>query len=147
MSDQELNFDDGVFVFETVMRVRNIEISGGGYLTMESLTALLAESRARFLYSKGIDDISADHQGLVVDSLQLNMIGQVRPREELLFEVGIEKITNDDGEIVIKVTRMHNGSLVAKARQHFVHYDYRLNQVSPIPTLIQEALNPQPFEI
>ncbi|ALF59582.1 thioesterase [Psychrobacter urativorans] len=147
MSDQELTFDDGVFVFETVMRVRNAEIDVSQYLTLESMTALLAEARARFLYSKGIQAKSADHQGLMVDHLQLAIISQVRAREELLFEVGIEQLSDNDGQLAIKVTRMYDGSLVAKARKHFINYDYRLNKISTITSCIQEALSPQPFEI
>lgn len=147
MSDQELTFDDGVFVFETVMRVRNAEIDASQYLTLESMTALLAEARARFLYSKGIQKMNADHQGLMVDYLQLTIISQVRDREELLFEVGVEQLSDDDGLLAVKVTRMHDGSLVAKARKHFVNYDYRLNTISTITSSIQEALSPQPFEI
>ena len=83
----------------------------------------------------------------MVDHLQLAIISQVRAREELLFEVGIEQLSDDDGQLVVKVTRMYDGSLVAKARKHFVNYDYRLNKISTITSSIQEALSPQPFEI
>ena len=40
LTDQELTFDAKVFVFETVMRVRNTEIDSGQYLTLEALTTL-----------------------------------------------------------------------------------------------------------
>lgn len=145
LKDQELTFNDGIFVFETVMRVRNTEIDVGQYLTLEALTALLAEARTRFLYSKGIKEVNSDHQGLMIDNLQLHIISRVRAREELLFEIGIEALTDDGGELAAKVTRMYDGSLVAKARQHFVNYDYRLNKITAINSTIKEALNPQPF--
>lgn len=147
MTDQEVTFDDAVFVFETVMRVRNTEIDAGQHLTLEALTALLAEARAQFLYSKGIKDIDADYQGLIIDNLQLSFNSRVRAREELLFEVGLEQLTDEGGEMAIKITRMSDGSLVAKARQHFVNYDYRLNKVTTINSMLKEALNPQPFEL
>lgn len=147
MSDRELTFDDGVFVFETVMRVRNTEIDAGQHLTLESLTALLAEARERFLYSKGIKEINADYQGLIVDHLQLSFDGRVRAREELLFEVGIEQLSNDGGDIVIKITRMYDGSSVAKARQHFISYDFRLNKAVIFNSTIKAALAPHPFEL
>ena len=89
MSDQEIVFDDGVFVFETVMRVRNTEIDVGQYMTIEAMTSIISEVRARFFYSKGIKEINADYQGLIVDDLRLNMLSRVRAREELLFEVGV----------------------------------------------------------
>ncbi|WP_299187810.1 thioesterase family protein [uncultured Psychrobacter sp.] len=147
MIDRELEFDDRVFVFETVMRVRNTEIDVGQLLTLESLIALLAEARARFLYSKGIKEINAEYQGLIVSNLQLNIISRVRAREELLFEVGIEHISDKDGEMAIKVTRMYDGSLVAKARKSFVQYDYRSNRSISFNNDVKEALNQSPFEL
>ena len=147
MIDRELEFDDRVFVFETVMRVRNTEIDVGQHLTLESLISLLAEARARFLYSKGIKDINAEYQGLIVSNLQLNIINRVRAREELLFEVGIEHISDKDGEMAIKVTRMYDGSLVAKARKSFVQYDYRSNRSISFNSDVKDALNQQPFEL
>ncbi|WP_227672239.1 acyl-CoA thioesterase [Psychrobacter urativorans] len=147
MKDQELTFDDRVFVFETVMRVRNTEIDVGQHLTIEAQIALLAEARARFLYSKGIEEINADYQGLTINNLQLSVVSRVRAREELLFEVGIEQLSDDGGVMAVKVTRMHDGSLVANVRQHFVGYDYRLNKVTAINSIMQDALSLQPFEL
>ncbi|MGO1375278.1 MAG: thioesterase, partial [Psychrobacter sp.] len=57
MSKKELHFDNDLFVFETVMRVRHTEIDTGHHLTLESLTALLNEARLRFLYSRGIKEV------------------------------------------------------------------------------------------
>ncbi|MBF4490392.1 MAG: acyl-CoA thioesterase FadM [Psychrobacter glaciei] len=147
MSNQELNFDDGIFVFETVMRVRNTEIDMGQHLALQSLTALLTEAMQRFLYSKGIKEINADHQGLIINKLQLSIFSCVRAREELLFEVGVEPLCDNGGNIVFKAMRMHNGEIVAKARQHFVNYDFRLNKITTLDNTIKKALYPHLFEL
>ena len=145
LTDRELEFDDEVFVFETVMRVRNTEIDVGQHLTLESLITLLAEARARFLYSRGIKEINSDYQGLIISDLQLNVVSRVRTREELLFEVGIEQISDKSGDMAIKVTRMYDGSLVAKARKRFIQYDYRSNKAISFQNDIKEALEQKPF--
>lgn len=145
LTDRELAFNSEVFVFETVMRVRSTEIDVGQYLTIEALTALLTEAKARFLYSKGIKEINADYQGLMIDYLQIHVESRVRVREELLFEIGVEHLTDNDGNLAIKITRMYDGSVVAKARQHFVNYDYRLKKVVALNTMTKESLAPQPF--
>ena len=147
MAEQTFNFDDGVFVFETVMRVRNTEIDASQFLTFEALTAQLAEARARFLFSKGIKEVNSDFQGLMIDQLTLEVSSRVRAREELLFEIGVETLTDNGGTFAIKVTRMFDGSLVAKARKHFVNFDYRLNITTTLSAAIKEALNPEPFEL
>lgn len=147
MTHQQLDFDIRVFVFETVMRVRNTEIGGTHYLTLEALTALLSEARSRFLYSRGIQEINAEYQGLMINNLQVSIVSRVRAREELLFEVGIEQLYEDSGEMAIQVTRMYDNSIVAKARLSFINYDYRSNKATAMNHLLKEALQPQPFEL
>ncbi len=147
MSKKELDLDNNIFVFETVMRVRHIELDMAQYLTLESLTALLCEARQRFFYSKGIKEIDADYHGLIIDELQLIIVSRIRAREELLFEVGVEPIYDNGGNIVIKVTRMYTGETVAKARQHFVNYDFRLNKSIALDKTMKEALYPHLYRI
>lgn len=125
MKAQKLIFNDKVFVFETMMRVRNTELNSSHHLSLEALTVLLAEARARFFYFKKIEQFNTSHQGLVINELQLNIVSPVDVREALLFEVGVEQLADDSGTIAFKVTRMHDGSIIATARQHFVNYDYQ----------------------
>ena len=147
MSNQALDFDDGVFVFETVIRVRSTEIDVGQYMTIEAMTSAISEVRARFFYSKGIKEINADYQGLVVDNFCLNMLTRVRAREELLFEVGVSGLSCDGGNLTTKVTRMYDGYIIAVAQQHFVNYDYRFNKVTVLNNTLKQALNRHLFEI
>jgi len=147
VSKQELVFDDDLFVFETVMRVRYTEVDAGQHITVESLTALLSEARLRFLHAKSIKEINADHQGLIIDKLQLDIVKRIRIREELLFEVGVEPIYDNGGHIIMKVTQMHTGETVAKARQHFKGYDFNLNKITKLDNMIKEALYPHLFRL
>ncbi|WP_435979356.1 thioesterase [Psychrobacter sp. DM4] len=145
MSSQSLVLDDRVFVFETLLHVRAIEVNINQYLTLESLSALLVEAREQFLHFKGVKDISGAHQGLVVDKLQVHIISRARVREALLFEVGIEQVEDNGGSIAIRVVRMSDNSLIAKSRQHFVNYDYRLQKITTIDETLKQLLTPKPF--
>ena len=147
MLKKELDFNNDIFVFETVMRVRHIELDMAQYLTLESLTALLCEARQRFFYSRGIKEINADYHGLIIDELQLSIVSRVKAREELLFEVGVEPLYDNGGTIVIKTTRMNTGEIVAKARQHFVNYDLQLNKPIALDKTMKEALYPYLYRI
>ncbi len=129
------------------MRVRSIEIDASQHVTLEALVALLTEARTRFLYSKGIEEINSDYQGLIVNNLQLNIISRIRVREALLFEVGVEQIADKNGNIAIKVTRMYDGSLVAKTRMSFIQYDYRSSEPIAFSNDVKKALEQKPFEL
>lgn len=142
MPNQKLVFADDIFVFETALRVRHTEVDAGQYLTIDALTALISEVRSRFFYAKGIQEISADYQGLIVDDLSLTMYSRVRVREELLFEVGIFDLSHEGGSLAIKVSRMFDGSVIANATLHFVNFDYRLNHTIAINATTKAALDP-----
>lgn len=135
------------FVFETVMRVRNTEIGLGQHLTVESLVALLTEARFRFLYSKGIKEVNTEYQGLVVNQIVTQVLDRVRAREELLFEVGVQHLTEATGDFMFKVSRMYDNTVVACAKMGFVAYDYRQNKEIPLSPTIKDALAVKPFEI
>ena len=77
---------------------------------------------------------------IIVD-MQLNLFSMVRTREALLFEVGVQQLSTEGCDINIKVTRMDDGSLVAKSRQHFVNYDYRSGKVTTLNKTIKQALD------
>ena len=61
--------------------------------------------------------------------------------------MGIEQLSEKGGNIAIKVSRMHDGSVVAKARKHIINYDYRLNKVTTIDSSMQERLSPSSLGI
>ena len=147
MSDISITLDDNVFVFETVMRVRNTEIDVGQHLTIEALTAILVEARARFFFSRNIKDINADYHGLTANDIVINMVSRAKAREELLIEVGVAELSDEGGNIMFKVSRMGDMSLVAKAKLHFVSYDYRANQIVPMSDVMKDALDTPAFEI
>ena len=147
MSDLEIEFGEGSFVFETVMRVRHTEIGFGQHLTIDAMVALLAEARARFLYSKGVKEINSDYQGFIITNVATYFVSRAKAREELLFEVGVQNITDNGGDFIFKVTRMYDGSDVARAVMGFVAYDYRLNQEVPLKGALREAVELKEFAI
>ncbi|ELA08955.1 thioesterase-like protein [Moraxella macacae 0408225] len=147
MSNLENEFGAESFVFETVMRVRHTEIGIGQHLTIDAMVALLAEVRARFLFSKGIKEINAEYQGFVITDVATHFISRAKAREELLFEVGVQNLTERGGDFIFKVTRMYDGSDVARAVMGFVAYDYRLNQEIPLTGALRNAVEAKEFEL
>lgn len=147
LATQEITLNESMFVFETVMRVRYTEIDVGQFLTMPAMCALLTEAKARYFYSRGIKDVNADYQGPIMTDLQLNFPTRIKSREELLFEVGVDGINKHTANLIFKVSRMYDGSLVAKAQANIVNFDYRKNQITPFSDELMQALFHEPFEV
>lgn len=142
MAQEALKFADDVFVFETVMRVRSTEITIGRQVSIEAMTSMLSEATARFFYAQGIKEINAVYHGLLVTDSCCQFLSRAKAREELLFEVGATNLTEKSGDIAIKVTRMHDASMVVLAKFGFVNFDYRSNKVVALDDTVKEALTP-----
>lgn len=138
---------EGTFVFETVMRVRNTEIDISQHLTIESLVSILSEARARFFYSKGIKEINAEYQGLMISDITVDYVSRARAREELLVEVGTQNISEQGGNFTLKVSRMYDSSVVATAVMGFIMHDYRSNKTIALPQNIRQLLEIVPFDL
>ena len=138
--------DEKILIFETVMRVRSTETDCGQHMTMQALTANFIEAMKRFFYSRGIKDINTNYQGLVVNNINISSVSFARAREELLYEVGVNDVTSDGGHVIMKVSRMFDSSVVAKANIQFVNYDYHLNQVIALTQPLIDALDPKPMQ-
>lgn len=146
MADFE-DFGAGGFVFETVMRVRHTEIGIGQHLTIDAMVALLAEARARFLFSRGVKEINNEYQGFIITDVATRFLSRAKAREELLFEVGVQNLHENGGDFIFKVSRMYDNSDVAHAVMGFVAYDYRLNKEVPLSGALREAVETKAFDI
>ncbi len=145
MSVQEVVVEESEFVFETVMRVRNTEVGVGQYLTIDSLTSILTEAKSRFFYSKGIEDMNEDSQGLIVTDVVINFPEMVSAKEELLIEVGVPKINKKQAIMKFRVNHMHNMTIIAKACMTLVNFDFNKDKVVPMSAYMLEHLEQKPF--
>lgn len=128
-----LEFPDDCFRFSTRMTVRSTEINSGCHLGNDVLISLLSEARSRFLFAHGIDDTRNDGSGIIVTDLATQYRAEARARDELLFEVGALDFNKYGGDIVFRVSRPADATLVALAKYGFVFFDYRAGKVMPMP--------------
>lgn len=147
MSVQEVIVKDSEFVFETVMRVRNTEVGVGQYLTIDSLTAILTEAKSRFFSSKGLEDINEESQGLIITNMAINFPEMVRPKEDLLIEVGVPKINKKQATMKFRVSHMQNMTIIAKACMTLVNFDFQKNKAVAMSAYMLEHLEQKPFAL
>lgn len=140
MADVVIDIEPNAFVFETLMRVRHNEIDSGQHLTIEALVNLFSESRARFLFARGIAPINEQSQGIIIIDMITNLLNRARVREELLFEVGVQNLHTNGGEFVFQVSTMNDRLLVANAIMSFVMYDFSQNKVVALPASLKQIL-------
>ncbi|MBI5110109.1 MAG: thioesterase family protein [Rhodocyclales bacterium] len=133
MARIRLQFSDDQFCYTTRLVVRITDINGANHLGNDSMISMISEARARFLFDFGVEE-SADEQIIVTD-LATTYLAEAYARDELRFEIGVADFNKYGGDIVFRITRPADGTLIAMAKSGFVFFDYHAKKVVPMPEL------------
>lgn len=128
MARLTLDFPPELFIYSTTLTVRVTDINGAKHLGNDSMISMISEARARFLFDKGITDT-----GIIVTDLATTYKAEAHARDRLVFEVGVMDFNKYGGDIIFRITRPADGTLVAMAKSGFVFFDYKQSKVVPIP--------------
>ncbi|TWI61108.1 acyl-CoA thioesterase FadM [Pseudoduganella lurida] len=133
MARLKLSFPDDQFLYSTQMAVRVTDINAGNHLGNDSMISMISEARARFLYEYGVREAEGDGHGIIVTDLATTYRAEAHAHDQLLFEVGVMDFNKYGGDMIFRVTRPADNTLVAMAKYGFVFFNYRLKEVVPMP--------------
>ncbi|MNF23336.1 hypothetical protein D3C84_39140 [compost metagenome] len=134
MACLSLKFPEEQFCFATHMTVRITEINAGNHLGNDSLVSMISEARGRFLFQHGVAEIKEDGTGCIVTDLAVTYRAEAHARDVLRFEVGVMDFNQYGGDLIFRITRPADGTLIAMAKSGFVFYNYRHTCVVPMPS-------------
>lgn len=140
MARLDLQFPEELFCYQTQLTVRVTDINGARHLGNDSMISMISEARARFLFDFGISEgVGADGVGIIVTDLATTYRAEAHARDRLLFEVGVMDFNRYGGDIIFRITRPTDATLVAMAKSGFVFFDYRQRKVVPMPEAMKAA--------
>ncbi|WP_166366884.1 thioesterase family protein [Pseudomonas akapageensis] len=128
MARLHLEFPEDQFYYTTQLTVRVTDINAANHLGNDSMISMISEARARFLF-----DYGADSQSIIVTDLATTYRAEAHARDQLLFEVGVMDFNKYGGDIIFRITRPADGTLIAMAKSGFVFFDYVAGKVSAMP--------------
>ena len=131
MARLKLEFPESQYCYSTLLTVRVTDINYANHLANDSMISMLSEARARFLYEFGIRETEGD--GMIVTDLATTYRAEAHARDQLLFEVGVMDFNKYGGDIIFRVSRPQDLTLIAMAKYGFVFFNYRTSQVVPMP--------------
>ncbi|WP_137973304.1 thioesterase family protein [Pseudomonas sp. F(2018)] len=132
MARLQLDFSQQQFCYSTHMTVRSTDINASNHLGNDAMISMISEARARFLFDFGIREADQAH-GIIVTDLATMYRAESHSRDQLLFEVGVMDFNRYGGDIIFRITRPADGTLIALAKSGFVFFDYQQNKVVPMP--------------
>lgn len=133
MARLHLEFPDELFCYATHMSVRSSDINAARHLANDALISMISEARSRFLLTHGVDDVKNENPGLIVTDLATVYKAEAYAHDRLRFEVGVTDFNRYGGDLVFRVGRPADGTLVALAKSGFVFFDYPSGKVIPMP--------------
>ena len=128
-----LDFPEDQYVYSTPLTVRVTDINGANHLGNDSMISMISEARARFLFEFGVQESERDGNGIIVTDLSTVYRAEAHAHDQLLFEVGVMDFNKYGGDIIFRVTRPQDKTLVAMAKYGFVFYNYKTSEVVAMP--------------
>jgi acyl-CoA thioesterase FadM len=133
MARLQLDFPEDQWYYSTLLTVRVTDINAGNHLGNDSMISMISEARARFLFEFGVAETERDGFGIIVTDLATTYRAEAHARDQLLFEVGVMDFNKYGGDIIFRITRPRDKTLVAMAKSGFVFYNYKTSQVVNMP--------------
>ena len=141
MARIQLQFADEHFIFETQLTVRTTDINVGNHLGNDSMISMISEARARFLFNFGVPECTANKVGIIVTDLATMYRSEAHARDQLRFEVGVMDFNKYGGDIIFRISRPADNTLIALAKYGFVFFDYGLERVIPMPDSVKNTFD------
>jgi acyl-CoA thioesterase FadM len=128
-----LDFPEELYCYTTTLTVRSTDINGANHLGNDSMVSMISEARARFLHEYGVRETGTERSGIIVTDLATTYKAEAHVRDQLRFDVGIMDFNTYGGDVIFRVTRPADQTLIAMAKYGFVFYDYKLAKVIAMP--------------
>lgn len=125
-----LQFPEDVYCYATTVTVRNTDINSANHLSND---AMISEARSRFLFEYGFGEPTATSLGFIVTDLAITYRAEAHARDQLRFEVGVMDFNRYGGDVIFRISRPADGTLIAMAKSGFVFFDYPRSNVEPMP--------------
>jgi acyl-CoA thioesterase FadM len=129
MARLQLTFPEDQYYYTTLLTVRVTDINAGNHLGNDSMISMISEARACFLFEFGVAETGRDGTGIIVTDLATAYRAEAHARDQLLFEVGVMDFNKYGGDIIFRITRPKDKTLIAMAKQGFVFFNYKTSQV------------------
>ncbi len=133
MARLQLEFPEDQYCYSTHLTVRVTDINSANHLGNDSMISMISEARARFFFDFGLEGTQEDGTGTIVTDLATTYKNEARARDQLLFEVGVMDFNKYGGDIMFRITRPRDNSLIAMAKSGFVFFNYRTRKVVSMP--------------
>ena len=123
------------YIFTAGVPVRIGDINRGAHVSNVNMLAIVEEARAQFLVSSGYtDEVNiVKGVGFIVGDIGIIYKKQISYGKQVKVEIGAADFKNKSFDLVFKLSDSTTGEEIARAKTGLLLFDYRIQQVIPIP--------------
>ena len=129
------------YTFTTSIAVRIGDINRGSHISNVNMLVIVEEARAQFLISRGYAD-EVNHvkdAGFIVGDMGIIYKKQTGYGKPIKVEIGAVDIKNKSFDLIFKLSDS-TGEEIALAKTGMLCFDYRTQEVIPLPEEMRRTL-------
>jgi len=119
--------------FSTEVRVRVTDLNYANHLGNDALVSLLHEARSRFVQHHGWTEKNIEGLGIVIGDLAVVYTAEAFQGDVLRIELGVGDFGKRGCDILYRVLRKADGTLIARARTGIVFIDRTARKSVAVP--------------
>lgn len=130
------------FVFTTTIPIRIGDINRGSHVSNVNLMAIIEEARAQFLCGCGYADVVNVKAGLgfIMGDVGIIYKNQITYGKQVITQIAAADFKNKSFDLVFELTDNVTGEEVARAKTGMLLFDYRQQEVIPLPEEMKNRL-------
>jgi acyl-CoA thioester hydrolase len=123
------------FLCTVTVPVRIGDINRGAHVSNVNMLAIVEEARAQFLVIQGCADEMNHVKGIgfITGDAAIIYKKQVRYGKQIKVEIGTADFKNKSFDMIFRLSDTETGEEVARAKTGLLIFNYRLQQLIPIP--------------
>lgn len=124
--------------FATELRVRVTDLNYGNHLGNDAMLGLIHEARYRYFGALGVSEADVHGTRLILADVAITYRAEAFGGDVLRFEVGLCEFARVSCDMVYRVTRPADGTIVAEAKTGLVFLDPARGRPTAVPPQLRE---------
>ncbi|WP_028304842.1 acyl-CoA thioesterase [Oceanospirillum maris] len=133
MARIRIDYPEAKTLYQQDIVLRITDLNYGNHLAHDTLISLIHEARAKMFIACGHKEIDIEGVGIVVADLAISYRAEVFYPDTLTIEIAADELSRKGGDLVYRVTKTSDGSLVALAKTGIVFFDYDTRTAVNVP--------------
>ncbi|MBO8155600.1 MAG: acyl-CoA thioesterase [Bacillaceae bacterium] len=125
---------------ESRVKVRFFETDALGHVNNASYFIYFEEARVHFFQKLGYE-LNTDKWHFILASTKCDFLNQAYFAQELVIETFVNKIGKKSFGLTHRVLEQNSKELIATGNEIVVHFDFDIQQSTPMPKKLKDKLN------